>query len=142
MRRGAYADFDPTKMLPGEWAVVLSGDDTTDGYAVYICYAAGTVKRLVSEDEISALPDNVKDMVLAELEPDIAAMQSATSTASSIIAPVENGKASKSYAVGSYLMRGGKLYRVTSAIASGNNITPGTNVSETTVMAELVSRMS
>lgn len=60
MRRGAYGDFDPTRMLPGEWAVVLSDDaDTTDGYAVYICYAAGLVKRVVSSDELASLVNNI-----------------------------------------------------------------------------------
>ena len=56
----------------------------------------------------------------------------------SVIAPVENGRASANYAVGSYLVRGGTLYRVTSAIATGEAITPGTNVVATTVMAEIV----
>lgn len=57
----------------------------------------------------------------------------------STIAPVENGAtASDNYAVGSYLMHGGTLYRVTSAIASGESINPGTNCTAVTVMAELV----
>ena len=54
------------------------------------------------------------------------------------IAPVENGKASTNYAVNSYLCHNGKLYRVTSAIASGESITPGTNCTAVTVMSELV----
>ena len=64
--------------------------------------------------------------------------ESLIAAAQSVIAPVENYKASGNYAVGSYLMHQGKLYRVTSAIASGESITPGTNVTQTTVMAELV----
>ena len=60
MRRGAFTDFDPTQMLPGEWAVMLSDDEETiDGYAVYICYAAGMVKRIVSSDELAALTNNI-----------------------------------------------------------------------------------
>lgn len=58
------------------------------------------------------------------------------------IAKVENGKASVNYSVGSYLVNNGKLYKVTSAIASGENIVPGTNVTATTVMAELVALTS
>ena len=58
------------------------------------------------------------------------------------IAPVEGATASANYAVGSYLVHGGKLYKVTSAIASGESITPGTNVTATTVMAEIVSLTS
>ena len=55
MRRGAYADFDPTKMKPGEIAVVQSGDPlATDGKAIYACITAGDVKRMATQDELSA----------------------------------------------------------------------------------------
>ena len=54
MRRGAYADFDPSKMLPGELAVVVSGDTTTDtGKGIYICFSAGDVQRLSTYEEIT-----------------------------------------------------------------------------------------
>ena len=34
-RRGAYADFDPSKLKPGEYAIVQSGDpSTTEGDAI------------------------------------------------------------------------------------------------------------
>lgn len=54
------------------------------------------------------------------------------------IAPIENGTASTNYAVGSYLVHDGTLCKVTTAIATGEAITVGTNVTATTVMAELV----
>ena len=57
----------------------------------------------------------------------------------SIVAPVEGARASANYSVGSYLVQSGTLYRVTTAIATGETITPGTNCTQTTVMAELVS---
>lgn len=56
----------------------------------------------------------------------------------SAIAPVENGRASANYGVGTYLIHAGQLYRVTTAIASGEAITIGTNVTATTVMAEVL----
>lgn len=56
----------------------------------------------------------------------------------SIVAPVERGVASSNYAVGAYLVMGGTLYRVTTAIATGETINPGTNCTATTVMAEIV----
>lgn len=59
-----------------------------------------------------------------------------------VIASIENGNASTNYASGAYLIHGGKLYKATRAIASGEAITPGTNCSQTTVMAELVSLTS
>lgn len=47
-RRGDFDHFDPQKMLPGEWAVVLRGDPNVwDGKATYVCFSAGVVKRLM-----------------------------------------------------------------------------------------------
>ena len=55
-----------------------------------------------------------------------------------LIAPTESTTtATQPYAVGSYLILNNTLYKVTSAIANGGTITPGTNVTATTIMAEL-----
>ena len=52
-RRGGYSDFDPTKMKPGEYAVMLSGDpQATDGEGVYMAFGAGRVKRMATLDEL------------------------------------------------------------------------------------------
>jgi hypothetical protein len=60
MRRGPYNQFDPTRLLPGEVAVVTSGDpNTTDGKAAYICLAAGDVRRIVTADELAAALANI-----------------------------------------------------------------------------------
>ena len=58
-RRGAYADFTPTKMVPGEFAVVLQNDpNANDGKAVYIAFAAGSAKRLATyEDMLDQIGD-------------------------------------------------------------------------------------
>ena len=56
----------------------------------------------------------------------------------SSIAPVEGGTASTNYAVNSYLIHANQLYRVTSAIATGEAITPGTNCVACTVMGEVI----
>ena len=53
-------------------------------------------------------------------------------------APTEGDTAANNYAVGSYLVHDGTLYKVTSAIATGEPIVHGTNVTATTVMAELL----
>lgn len=44
MRRGNKADFDPSKMLPGEWAVAIDSD--TQNQIVWMCFRAGVVKRM------------------------------------------------------------------------------------------------
>lgn len=59
-----------------------------------------------------------------------------------LVANVEYGKASTNYAVGSYFICDGILYRATSAIAAGETINQGTNCIATTVMAELISLTS
>nr|DAV78329.1 MAG TPA: hypothetical protein [Caudoviricetes sp.] len=52
-RRGAYGDFDPDKMLPGEWASVLKDDPKAqDGKAVYMCFSAGDVKRMATYEDM------------------------------------------------------------------------------------------
>lgn len=55
------------------------------------------------------------------------------------IADPDGPVAQSNHAVGSYLTMGGTLYKVTTAIASGEAIVPGTNVTATTVMAEVLS---
>lgn len=57
----------------------------------------------------------------------------------SAIAPLETTyTASRSYAAGSFLLVGTKFYKVTAAIASGDTINPGTNVTQTTVAEQLM----
>lgn len=57
----------------------------------------------------------------------------------SAIAPLEASyTASRAYTVGSYLFVGTKFYKVTAAIGSGDTINPGTNVTQTTVAAQLM----
>jgi hypothetical protein len=53
MRKGIFDKFDKTRLLPGEYAIVLSGDPVAkDGRAVYICFAAGAVKRLATHEDM------------------------------------------------------------------------------------------
>ena len=53
-------------------------------------------------------------------------------------AAVDGETATANHAVNTYLIMQGKLYKVTRAIAVGETIAEGTNVSETTVMSELL----
>lgn len=60
-----------------------------------------------------------------------------------MIAPVEKTTtASKAYAVNEFLIIGDKLYIVTANIASGGTITIGTNVSETTIGAQITALLN
>lgn len=53
MRRGVYERFVPSKFVPGELGVVLSGDPyASDGRAAYVCFAAGIVKRVATYEDM------------------------------------------------------------------------------------------
>ena len=90
MRRGNYGKFDPTKLLPGEYAVV-QGDDPSarDGRSVYMAFAAGVVKRLATYEDMvenvsSALVDAIGD-----------AAERLTERAEAINAAAEEGEAGR-----------------------------------------------
>ena len=71
-RRGAFNKFDPTRLLPGEWAVVLSGDENaSDGRAVYICFAAGAVKRVATFEDMAEAIANATDSIVEQMTGDV-----------------------------------------------------------------------
>lgn len=85
-RRGAFADFDPAKMVPGELAVVLSGDPASDtGRTLYICFAPGVVKRIVSyedfETELQNATEEIQEAFTADVQAAINNAIAATSAA-------------------------------------------------------------
>lgn len=67
MRRGNLADFDPTKMMPGEFAVTLDTDNNLNKRAL-ITFAAGTVKRLMTVEDATAQMIEATDAATAEAE--------------------------------------------------------------------------
>lgn len=70
MRRGAYADFDKSKMLPGEWAVAIDSD--TSKQVVWMCFAPGVVKRMGTYEDfvrqIKTATIDIRDEYVAEFE--------------------------------------------------------------------------
>ena len=69
-RRDIYSNYAPSKLKPGEIAMVTSGDpNSSSGKAVYACVAAGDVLRLATQDELGSY--------------DLAAAASATAAAQS-----------------------------------------------------------
>ena len=67
MRRGNLADFDPTKQMPGEFAVTLDTDNNLNK-RVYIAFAAGTVKQLMTVEDATAQMIEATDAATAEAE--------------------------------------------------------------------------
>lgn len=51
MRRGLRADFDPYKMLPGEWAVSI--DASTSNQIVWMCFSPGICKRMGTYEDFA-----------------------------------------------------------------------------------------
>lgn len=75
MRRGKYEDFLPERMMPAEWAIVLSGDPVvSDGKSAFICFSAGVVKRMATYDDMVAQFGEMTDEIIAQLTNDINAV--------------------------------------------------------------------
>lgn len=61
MRRGLRADFDPYKMLPGEWAVSI--DPSTSNQIVWMCFEPGVCKRMGTyEDFVEQVKEATADV--------------------------------------------------------------------------------
>lgn len=59
LRRGAYGDFDQTKLVPGEAAVVLEDDpNTADGKAFYVKFPDGA-KHMATFEDMDDIADNL-----------------------------------------------------------------------------------
>lgn len=72
MRKGDYKDFIPERMLPAEWAIVVSGDPSSvGGKAAYICFAAGDVKRIATYEDMVQQFGELTDDIISELESEI-----------------------------------------------------------------------
>lgn len=68
-RRGIFDKFDKTRLVPGEYAIVLSGDEfARDGKAVYICFAAGDVKRMATYEDMLDFLVDARDETIAYIE--------------------------------------------------------------------------
>ena len=85
-RRGQYADFDPSKAVPGELLTVLSGDpNAKDGKAVYMTFASGDVKRMATYedmvDNIEAATEDVAQDVAEQIEENLQPLVTTAQTA-------------------------------------------------------------
>ena len=94
-RRGDYANFDPQKMKPGEFAIVQSNDpNVSDGKAVYICTQAGIVKRLVSNsevyDEVLNAATEIADAIHDEVDEDVERVREYVDEASEYLEEITN----------------------------------------------------
>lgn len=90
-RRGAYMDFDPEKILAGEWATVLEGDPSADdGRSTYLGYGDGIVKRMATYEDMAA---NVKASTQQITEAFTAGVEDALARASTSLTSMEKATA-------------------------------------------------
>ena len=61
MRRGLLADFDASKMLPGEFAVTI--DEVAENQKVFICFSAGTFKTLATREDFEQDLSNIQQAI-------------------------------------------------------------------------------
>lgn len=98
------------------FADYLLGIDAADGYQMLISDLA---KKIIESYAGSNLGGSAQ------------ALKTALDAVSGSLATIESSaSASRAYAVGEYLVLGGRLYIVTAAILQGGTITPNTNVVE------------
>ena len=85
-RRGAYADFDPQKMVAGEWAVVQSGDpNSTRGRAIYMAFDVGVIERMATYEDMQENIVNATSDVRAQFAQELTtAINNANNTISDI----------------------------------------------------------
>ena len=97
-RRGAYGNFDPTKMVAGEFAVVQDNDpNSTTGRSLYICFEPGVVKRVADYEDIQDMVAEVAEQYVEDFDEAVTALttlvpeaETATAAAEAI---VNNGNA-------------------------------------------------
>lgn len=85
-RHGEFKDFDPNKMVTAELAVVASGDPASPtGRTLYICFAPGVVKRIVSyedfENELQNATEEIQQAFTQEIRTAISNSIAATNAA-------------------------------------------------------------
>lgn len=79
MRRGQSVDFDPSKMLPGEWAV--STDSDTKKQQIWMCFAPGVVKRMGTVEDFDVEVQRLFRSYLENIEQSVSKAQKSAQTA-------------------------------------------------------------
>jgi hypothetical protein len=139
--RTYYAGFDTLQ----KWKDYITENPVDvvyelDEHQTYHITDVGVVKTLLGFNNIWADTGDI-DTLTYRVDPSMyqaAQLASALNVIVSMIANVESSyTASKAYSVNDFLSVNGTLYIVTADIANGGTITPNTNVSETTVGAQL-----
>lgn len=126
MRRGKYELLDPSKLMPGEWAIVLESDPNgTGGRSLYMCFSPGVVKRIATVDDMAT--------IIANAEPEVSAniMKIATDTNAAITDAEKKRVAAENSRVSAESARETKQASNNSAQTSNNNAQSSNNSKQT-----------
>lgn len=95
MRRGKYELLDPSKLLPGEWAIVLESDPNgTGGRSLYMCFSPGEVKRIATVEDMATIIANAEPEVSANIIAFATATNEAIKKAEAARVTAENSRVS------------------------------------------------
>lgn len=134
-RRGVFDRFNPNKMRPGEWAVVVEGDPSADdGRACYICFAAGNVKRMFTyEDasvEVRGLVDKFKEQFVDGVNTATTKADAAANRANAAAAAAETSTAASEKAIKDTKAATDKANTAAASITNKQDkLTAGANIS-------------
>ena len=136
-KTGTGAEWDDVDGIPAGGTVgqVLTKNSSTDGDASWQTpqSGGGTWGSITG-----TLSDQTDLQNALNAKANVSALNAKSNT--STLATVEStSTASQAYSVGDYLVYNGILYKVISAINSGETLTPNTNIEATTTGAELTS---
>lgn len=102
-RRGGYNDLNPSRLLPGEPAAALYDDPfSSDGRALYYCFAPGAVKRVTMyEDFLDYFEESKQEIVQwitdtanADFKDEYASIRDSAKEAEDARVSAENARAS------------------------------------------------
>ena len=114
MRRGLYADFDPSKMTPGEWGVSIDSD--TSKHVIWMCFSPGFTKRMGTYEDFSADIQTILEPYILEMESSVTSCatsetNASTSESNALVSETNSNAyatSSRSYAVGDTASRTGE----------------------------------
>ena len=131
---GTTTTFTVTNGADGKGIVSIQKTGTQGAVDTYtITLTDGTTSTFTVTNATGAIDSDFSSSSTNPLQND---------TVSNTIAGVENGAtASQTYTKGKLILRGNKIYEVTTAIATGDAITEGVNITQTTLELQLINKI-
>lgn len=122
-RRGVYNDFDPSKMVEGEWAVVQSGDPNSErGRSVYMAFQNGEVERMATYEDMQENVDLATESIQQTLTQNVGtAVSNANNAASAANTAKQNADAATTAANQAAQSASSAASSATSAASSANS---------------------